>query len=89
MSVAQGLVPPSARAVTAATWSMIASFVGVGLGPLLVGDLNMRLEPRHGEESVRWSLVAVSLLPLLASASYLLLARSLDTRTPQAVLVPG
>lgn len=87
MSVAQGLVPPSARAVTAATWSMIASFVGVGLGPLLVGDLNMRLEPRYGEEAVRWSLVAVSLLPLLASACYLLLARSLGARAPRGAPV--
>jgi len=83
MAVAQGLVPPSARAVTAATWSMISAFVGQGLGPLLVGDFNMRLEPQYGEESVRWSLAAVSVLPLLAGASYLMLARSLNARPSQ------
>ena len=77
MATAQGLVPPSARAVTAATWSMISSFVGLGVGPLLVGDLNVRFEGTYGDEAVRWSLVAVSVLPLLATGSYLLLARSL------------
>lgn len=87
MSVAQGLVPPSARAVTAATWSMIAAFVGTGLGPLLVGDLNMRFEPRYGMESVRWSLVVVGVLPLLATACYLLLARSLKTQAAPGI--PG
>ena len=79
MAVAQGLVPPSARAVTAATWSMISSFVGQGLGPLVVGDLNIRLAPDYGDEAVRYSLVAVSVLPLLAVASYLLLARTLGS----------
>jgi len=32
---------------------------------------------------VRWSLAAVSVLPLLAGASYLMLARSLNARPSQ------
>ena len=45
----------------------------------MVGDLNIRLAPDYGDEAVRYSLVAVSVLPLLAVASYLLLARTLGS----------
>jgi MFS family permease len=77
MATAQGLVPPSARAVSAATWSMISSFVGMGIGPFVVGDLNVRLESIYGEEAVRYSLGIVGLMPWLATASFLVLARRL------------
>jgi len=82
MATAQGLVPPSARAVSAATWTMISGFVGLGLGPLLVGDLNVRLEPRFGEEAVRYSLAIAGVVPWLATASFLVLARRLGEREP-------
>ena len=77
MATAQGLVPPSARAVSAATWSMMSSFVGMGIGPSLVGDLNVRFEAAYGEDAVRYSLALVGLGPWLASASFLVLARQL------------
>lgn len=77
MVTAQGLVPPSARAVTAATWSMISSFVGMGIAPSLVGDLNVRLEGTYGSEAVRYSLAIVAVLPWLATLSFLVLARQL------------
>jgi predicted MFS family arabinose efflux permease len=77
MTTAQGLVPPSARAVTAATWSMISSFVGMGIAPSLVGDLNVRLEGTYGNEAVRYSLAIVGVLPWLATLSFLALARQL------------
>lgn len=77
MATAQGLVPPSARAVAAATWSMVSSFVGLGIAPSLVGDLNVRLEGVYGAESVRYSLAIVGVLPWLATASFVWLARRL------------
>ncbi len=77
MATAQGLVPPSARAVTAATWSMISNFVGLGVGPYLVGDLNVRLEGTYGDEAVRYSLAIVGVMPWLAAVSFLVLARRL------------
>lgn len=77
MTTAQSLVPPSARAVSAATWSMISSFVGMGIAPVLVGDLNVRLEGTYGDEAVRYSLAIVGVLPWLATLSFLVLARRL------------
>lgn len=77
MTTAQGLVPPSARAVSAATWSMISSFVGMGIAPVLVGDLNVRFEETYGDEAVRYSLAIVGVIPWLATLSFLVLARRL------------
>ena len=74
MTTAQSLVPPSARAVSAATWSMIASFVGMGIAPVLVGDLNVRLEGTYGDEAIRYSLAIVGVIPWLATVSFLVLA---------------
>ena len=78
MATAQTLVPPSARAVSAATWSMIANFVGLGVGPFVVGDLNVRLESAYGDEAVRYSLAIVGVVPWLATLSFLMLARHLQ-----------
>lgn len=77
MATAQTLVPPSARAVSAATWSMIANFVGLGIGPFVVGDLNVRLESAYGDEAVRYSLAIVGVVPWLATLCFLMLARHL------------
>ena len=75
MATAQVLVPPQARAVSAAVWTTVAGFVGGSLGPLLIGDLNMRLQPVAGAESVRWSLAMVAVVPVLAAIAFARLAR--------------
>ena len=56
---------------------MISSFVGNGIGPYLVGVLNVRFEPTYGAEAVRYSLAIVGVVPWLATASFLVLARRL------------
>lgn len=77
MAIGQSLVSPQARAVSAAVWTTVSGFVGGSLGPLLVGDLNVRLQPWAGEEAVRWSLTLMALVALLAALAFLALARSL------------
>jgi len=77
MALVQGMVPPSARAVAAASWSMVASLIGTGIGPLLVGDMNMRLEAEHGDTAVRYSLALMAAMPLLAALLFMALAREL------------
>lgn len=57
MSVA--LSPLRMRTVAAAVWSSLYSLVGLGLGPYLVGELNVRFEPTAGVEGIRYSLAGV------------------------------
>lgn len=78
MALSQGLVRPSMRAMSAATWNGLFTFVGMGLGPWLIGDLSVRLEPTRGAESLRVALTAMTLLPLAASACLVLAARSVE-----------
>lgn len=70
MTLATRLVPPDSRSVAAAVWSMLASLIGTGLGPLFVGDLSARLEPEHGAESIRYALIALSFTPALAALMF-------------------
>ena len=78
MCMAQRLAPPGQLAIAAAVWSMLASFVGFGVGPLLVGDMSVRLEPWFGHEAVRYALAATSIATLLGAGFYAALARGLD-----------
>ncbi len=70
MTLTTQLVPPHSRSVAAAVWSMLASLIGTGLGPLLVGDLSARLEPEHGAESIRYALIVLSFTPTLAALMF-------------------
>jgi len=78
MTLAQKVVPADIRAVSAATWSLISGLVGAGLGPLLIGDLNTRLESVYAQEAIRYSLSAVAIISVLACFFYVMVARSLD-----------
>ena len=77
MAMAQGLARPEIRAFSAALWSMIFNFVGLGVGPLLVGFLSDHLEPSFGIQSVRYALAIASLVPLLAVICQFRCARTL------------
>ena len=66
MSLAQSIVHSNQRALSAATWSMVGSLVGSGIGPFVVGDLNVRLEPEYGVEAIKYSLSALYIAPLIA-----------------------
>lgn len=80
MSLAQHLSPANSRALTAAAWSMVANFIGLGLGPFIVGDLNSRLEPVYGEQAVKYSLLIMSLTPLFAAWLYYKTAAQLSPK---------
>jgi predicted MFS family arabinose efflux permease len=77
MCLAQSLSPPQSLAVTAAVWSMLSNFLGYGLGPLLVGDANVRLEGLYGDEAIRYSLVATSGMTVVGAALYFAVAANL------------
>ena len=66
-SMAQNLVKVRMRALASALLLFILNLVGLGLGPLVVGFLNDLLEPRFGEEAIRYSLLIVTLMGGLAT----------------------
>ena len=76
LAMGQSLAPPRMRAFSAALWSMIFNFVGMGLGPFFVGDLIERLRPEHGSEAIRFALAAASLAPVIATVFYLVASRT-------------
>ena len=76
LAMGQSLAPPRMRAFSAALWSMLFTFVGMGLGPFFVGDLIERLRPQYAEQAVRYALAVGSLMPLLATGLFAVAART-------------
>ncbi len=56
----QTLVPENMRAVATSVVNLSANLLGLGLGPLLIGTLSDALRPLAGNESLRYSLIALS-----------------------------
>lgn len=59
-SAFQTLMPARMRAVATALVYLVANLIGMGLGPLAAGVLSDALNPRFGEESLRYALLAFS-----------------------------
>jgi MFS family permease len=55
----QTLVPPRMRATAIALLYFFSNLIGMGLGPLAVGALSDGLQPRFGEDSLRYALLAL------------------------------
>ena len=64
----QSLVGLRMRAVASALMLFVINLIGLGIGPWLVGRLSDALQPGFGEESLRYSLVAVSIIVLPIAA---------------------
>ena len=77
MALAQALAPLRMRTVSAALWSSVFTFVGLGLGPYLVGEFNVRFEPRFGAEAIRYSLAVMNVALLLSVVFQLMSSRAL------------
>jgi MFS family permease len=67
----QSVVRPDTRATAASLQSSFVLFLGLGLGPLLVGGISDALAVSLGEAGgVRWSLVTCSMFGLVAAALF-------------------
>lgn len=71
------VVPPSARAFATTVLLAVASLVGLGCGPLVVGFLSDLFTPWAGSDSLRYALIFPGLLPFLTAFFFYLSARSL------------
>lgn len=70
IAIGQNLSPASMRAMTHALWTIASNLIGMGLGPLMVGVISDQLTPQYGDESIRYALLAVSAVALLAAFSF-------------------
>jgi len=57
----QGLAPTRMRALWAAITLLVINLIGLGVGPTLAGVLSDALKPQFGAESLRYSMLAISL----------------------------
>lgn len=76
-AVMQSLAKARMRAFAAATGTAMATLLGLGLGPLVIGALNDGLSARFGVEAIRYSLSVSAGLSMLAAIFFLLAARHL------------
>jgi MFS family permease len=58
----QGLVPENARATTLAVIMLAGNLMGIGVGPALVGALSDLFQPLVGADSLRYGMLAMSLV---------------------------
>jgi predicted MFS family arabinose efflux permease len=69
-SQTQGLVTLRMRSVAAAILLFIVSFIGMGLGPQIVGILSDLLQSTYGDDSLRYSLLILSFVNLWGAWHY-------------------
>lgn len=66
MAMIQGMAKLRMRAMASAISSTASTFVGMCVGPLLVGVLSDVFSARYGDESLRYSLLVPTIAPLVS-----------------------
>lgn len=64
----QHLVPPPLRSTASASFLLINNFIGLGVGPTLIGALSELFKERFGTEALRYAAVSVVGFYVLAAA---------------------
>lgn len=62
----QSLVGARARALAAAISMFVSNLIGLGLGPFAVGAISDLLSNNMGTDSLRWALILMKVMPLIA-----------------------
>ncbi len=86
-AIAQGLSTPQMRSLAHALWSMVATLVGMGLGPLAVGMLSDIWGADGSADSLMWGLIAISATLPLSAIGYAMAASTLVGDLEQAARV--
>jgi predicted MFS family arabinose efflux permease len=73
----QRLVSDDMRATTLAVVMLLANLIGMGLGPQAVGILSDQFAPVWGADSLRYAMLAVSLVALWAAWHFWQVGRTL------------
>ena len=84
----QHLVPQPLRSTASASFLLINNFIGLGVGPTLIGWLSDNYKARFGDEALRYASVSVVGFYILAALLMFLAARRISQTwvedTPQA-----
>ncbi|MCP5180381.1 MAG: MFS transporter [Pseudomonadales bacterium] len=85
-ALAQGMVGPRMRALTASVLLFILNLISMGLGPLIVGATSdwMNAYTDLGVESIRWAMVGVLVFNLLSAFFYWISSRDLQADLARA-----
>lgn len=71
LAVAHNIVPINMRAMASAVLFLVMNLIGLGFGPLIAGMLSDYLNPIFGDLTLRWVLVIISSMDLIAMLLYL------------------
>lgn len=77
LSAFQHLVPPDMRTRASSVFLLINNLVGIGGGVYVLGRVSTVLEPQFGEDSLRMSILAGSMLYIVAAVFFWLASRYL------------
>lgn len=77
LAMVQGLVPLRMRTVASAILLFVINIIGLGIGPQTVGIVSDALEPRFGQESLRYALLVVGLVNAWSALHFYLAGRTL------------
>ena len=78
LSSIQHIVPLNMRSTASAIFLFVNNLIGIGLGTVMLGLISDALASRHGEDSLRYAILAGSTFYLVAAALFLLSARRLE-----------
>ena len=78
LSAIQHIVPPGMRATASAIFLFVNNLIGIGLGSVALGVLSDVLSVRYGADSLRYAILAGTVLYLVAAALFLLSAKRLE-----------
>lgn len=77
LSMTQGLVQLRMRATASAILLFVLNLIGLGMGPFLVGFLNDHLAAELGGQAIRYSLLSVAFMGLVAGLFFWRASRTL------------
>lgn len=77
VTAVQHLVPQPMRSTASASFLLINNFIGLGVGPMLIGALSELFKSRFGEDALRYATVSVLGFYLLAALLMLIAVKYL------------
>lgn len=79
----QSLAPANAQALAAAVTLFAVNGIGLASGSFLAGLFSDLLKPAFGADSLRWSLILLTIMKPWAALHYYLAARAMDRSEPR------